>query len=165
MSIGKFRSKTNERPRVFEGTFLARYIFASKFIKSKEVLDLGTGLGNGAYYLSQKGAKYILAIDYSAITIKEAKKKFILPNLEFKTMNALNISSLKKSFDVITAFELIEHLPINSYSSFLNQIKKTLAPNGICFISTPNKLISSPHQKNLKILITKKNLPQKNFPN
>ena len=126
MFFDNLKSKTTERPPTLEGVFLTRYMFASRFAKNKKVLDIGTGLGQGANLLAKKGATEVLGIDYSKIAVNHAKKTYVLPNLEFKVMNALNISSLNKSFDVIVAFEVIEHLPANSHRLFFREMKKTL---------------------------------------
>lgn len=139
-------SKTNERPNTFDGIVAARYRFAAKFAKGKKVLDVGSGLGAGANHLAQAGANKVLGIDYSKAAINHAKKSFVCPNLEFKVFDAVNLQTLNQRFDVITAFELIEHLPSGTYSKFIAQVKELLNPDGIAIISTPNKLISSPNR-------------------
>lgn len=145
--IDSLRSKTTERPAALEGIFLARYKFAARFTKNKKVLDIGTGSGGGAYYIAQRGAKEVLGADYSKAAISQAREKFILPNLDFKVVDALNIKTLNERFDVIIAFELIEHLPISSYSIFIAEVKELLNPEGILLISTPNRLVSSPNRE------------------
>ena len=144
MILQKYRSKTAERPQRLEGEFLARYMFASKFTKNKTVLDIGTGVGMGARYIALNGAKKVLGIDYSKSAIECAKDKAIPNNLEFEVMNALSMSLKPHSFDVIIAFEVIEHLLPEYHNKFLNSIHRILKAGGICFISTPNKLITSP---------------------
>lgn len=144
--IDSLRSKTTERPAVLAGIFLARYKFASRFTENKKVLDIGTGLGGGAHHIACHRAKRVVGIDNSKTAINQAKKEFVLPNLEFRVVDALDILSLNERFDVIITFELIEHLPWGSYSTFIAQIKEALNPGGVCLISTPNKLISSPNR-------------------
>lgn len=139
-----YKGKTTERPHFLEGECLARYKFASQFIKSMEVLDIGTGLGEGAYYLALNGAKRVLGIDYSKIAIDYAKRNFSLVNLEFKVIDAINLSLPANSFDIIIAFEVIEHILPKYHQQFLNRIIQLLKSDGICLISTPNKLFWSP---------------------
>jgi len=146
MILNKIRSKTTERPSTLDGIALARYKFASSFVQNKEVLDIGTGLGAGAHYLAQKGAKKVLGIDCYKPAIEYAKKTFSLENLHFMAMDALEVLSLQRHFDIIVAFEVIEHLPLGSYSSFISKVKNLLNPNGLCLISTPNKVIFSPNR-------------------
>ena len=140
-------AKTAERPDRLSGEFLARYSFACRFVKKKKVLDIGTGLGEGAYYLATRGASEVLGIDYSESAIKYARRTFQAENLKFEVMNALALSFTRRSFDVITAFELIEHLPPPQHASFLERIAGILRSGGVFVISTPNKLISSPGRR------------------
>ncbi len=146
MIFQNYKGRTTERPHFLKGEFLARYKFASKFTKDKEVLDIGTGLGACAHYIALNGAKRVLGIDYSKITIKYAEKHFFLPNLEFKVMEASNLSLPANSFDVIVAFEIIEHLLPKYHQQFLNSIAQLLRSDGVCLISTRNKLFWSPNR-------------------
>lgn len=141
-----YKGRTTERPHSFEGEFLARYEFALRFIRNKEVLDVGTGLGGGANYLALNGAKRVLGIDYSKIAIDYAKSNFSLANLEFKVMDAINLSLPANSFDIIIAFEIIEHILPKYHQQFLKRIVQLLKSDGICLISTRNKLFWSPNR-------------------
>ena len=138
------KRRTTERPHFLEEESLARYKFASQFTKGKNVLDVGTGLGGGAHYLVLNGAKIVLGIDCSRIAIEYAKKNFYLPNLEFKVMEAGSLALPANFSDIIIAFEIIEHLPPKDHSYFLNSSVLALRTNGVCLISTRNKLITSP---------------------
>lgn len=142
--IFHYKARTSERPHVLEGEFLARYNFALQFTKGREVLDVGTGLGGGAHYIALNGAKRVLGIDYSKSAIAYAKKNFSLPNLEFMVMNAIERSLPTDSFDIVFAFEVIEHLLPACYTDSLKNIARMLRIGGIFLVSTPNKLISSP---------------------
>ena len=144
MIFQNYKGRTTERPHALEGEFLARYRFASRFIKDKEVIDVGTGLGAGAYHLALNGAKRVLGIDYSKSAIDYARRSFSLPNLKFRIMNVTNLSLLPNSFDVVFAFEIIEHLQPKYYDNFLQGIIRIIKVDGITLLSTCNKLISSP---------------------
>ncbi len=52
---------------------------------------------------------------------------------------------LKRKFDVVVAFEVIEHLPIGTHKRFLENVKKILKKRGDFLISTPNVLFASPN--------------------
>jgi len=127
MSIFTLKRDTLERPSVFgEGDTLFRYNFASKYIKNKKVLDIGTGYGDGAHYLFIKGAKEVIGIDNSKMAIMEAKKKFPQKKLVFEIMDALQLRFPKNYFDVVVAFEILEHLPTKKHKVFLENIKSVL---------------------------------------
>lgn len=124
---------------------IQRYNFAIKYIKNKEVLDVGSGMGYGSFHLSKNKAKKVIGIDISEEAINHSRKKYNSPNLIFKKMNVLNLDNFDKKFDVVTAFEIIEHL--RDQNEFLEKIKMSLKKEGICIISTPNKNIISPGLK------------------
>lgn len=148
MSIFTLKRDTLERPSVFgEGDTLFRYNFASRYIKNKRVLDIGTGYGDGAHYLLGIGAKEVVGIDNSKMAIIEARKKFPQKGLVFKVMDALNLQFPKGYFDTIIAYEIIEHLPAKKHRIFLKNIKSVLKKNGYALLSTPNKLIYSPNRE------------------
>lgn len=148
MNIFILKRNTLERPSIFgEGDTLFRYNFASKYVNNKKVLDIGTGYGDGAYYLLMKGAKEVVGIDNSKMAIVEARKKFPQKELVFEIMDALNLQFPKDYFDIIIAYEIIEHLHVKKHRTFLDNIKSVLKKNGRVLLSTPNKLIYSPNRE------------------
>ena len=130
---------TNERAKRFEGEVRHRYQLAAKGVVNKRVLDIGCGLGWGAEYLAKKKAKQVLGIDRSGAAINYARQKYSCPNLGFKTLEAQKIRRLTGSFDMVVAFELIEHLPKIAVRQWITDIKQILKPGGRVMISTPNK--------------------------
>jgi 2-polyprenyl-3-methyl-5-hydroxy-6-metoxy-1,4-benzoquinol methylase len=114
---------------------LAVYEYARQFVKDKVVLDAGCGEGYGTYLLA-KSAKKVVGIDYSKEAIIKARRNYAYPNLEFIRAN-LNQHFFKDTyFDLVCAFQLIEHLP--KPKVFLSNILKLLSPEGIFLLSTPN---------------------------
>lgn len=144
MALWNHRWRTTERPHVLEGEFLARYGFALQFTKDKDVLDIGCGMGAGTNHIASNGVKRVLGVDYSKEAIEHAKRSFCLPNLEFDVMDATGLSLVPASFSVVIAFEVVEHLPPKYHFKFIESIVRLLEKDGICLISTPNKLVSSP---------------------
>ncbi len=122
-----------------------RYVFASKYIKNKIVLDVASGTGYGSYYLLKNGAEKVIGLDISSDAINYAKNTFKEQKLNFIQGNSINLPFHNKSFDVITSFETIEH--IKEYDKFLNECWRVLRNGGLFICSTPNKKISSPHNK------------------
>lgn len=86
-----------------------RYEQAFPFIKDKTVLDLGCGVGYGTFMMAQH-ARSCAGIDDSQEAIFFAEKHFLAPNVSFSPGD---ISQNRPSgpFDVVTAFEVIEHIP------------------------------------------------------
>lgn len=108
------------------------------------VLDLGCGAGHGSNMLSKK-YKNVVGVDISEDAIAYAKENWNAENIEFKVGSALEIPFPDNSFDVVASFEVFEHL--NDWKKFLSEIKRVLKPDGIVYISTPNKTLYSPGTK------------------
>lgn len=121
---------------------IAKFHFASRYIFDKYVLDAGCGAGQGAAYLSQSGARYVVGIDVSPEAIVYARKLFPENNLSFVVMDALCLGFPDCTFDVVTSIEVIEHL--QKPEQYVSEIRRVLKDEGILVLSTPNKLISSP---------------------
>ena len=111
---------------------IATYEYAKNFIKNKKVLDFGCGSGYGTHMLSEN-AESVIGVDISKEAIDYAKKEFSSSNLNFMTIPELG----HKKFDVITSFQVIEHVP-NDCEYTLN-LRNLLNPGGILIISTPDK--------------------------
>lgn len=114
----------------------ARYAFASRFAAGRRALDLGCGTGYGAAELSRT-AESVVGIDVSGEAIAWARQNFQLPNLSFIAASACDVPQPPESFDLVTAFEVIEHLP--DWRALLAEIRRLLSAQGIAIVSTPNK--------------------------
>ncbi len=113
-----------------------RYRFAGKYVKGKQVIELGCGTGYGSSILAQAGAKKVIALDISADAISYAKKHFPHKNVEYTVGSAEKTALLQKSADVVISFETIEHLA--NPDKFIAEAIRLLKDNGTCIISTPN---------------------------
>jgi len=122
------------------------YVFAEKFIRDKDVLDNGAGSGYGAYHLAVSGARKVVGIDISKEAVEYARQRYSSKNLEFRTEDAAKLSFDDKTFDVLTSFQVIEH--IRDIDNFLREVVRVLKKPGIALISTPNKKIYSPNGPN-----------------
>lgn len=122
---------------------LVRYEFVKGNLNSS-VLDIGCGSGHGSNTLASK-FKTVSGVDISPEAIEYAKKYWQLPNIDFRLGDSLNIPFPDNTFDVVVAFEVFEHL--TDWRKFLTEIKRVLKPNGLVYISTPNKTLYSPGTK------------------
>ncbi|MFX0201997.1 MAG: class I SAM-dependent methyltransferase [Candidatus Hodarchaeota archaeon] len=125
---------------------ISRYKFASNFMKVKTVLDIGCGTGVGLDFLA-KSADMVIGIDYSEESINYAIKNNNKNNLMFRVMDCRNLKFNDGEFDLVTSFELIEH--IYEHEQFYQEVKRVLKPNGIFICSTPNTKVFSPKGKYL----------------
>ncbi len=114
---------------------LARYAFASRLAAGKRVLDLGCGTGYGTAELA-KHATEAVGVDIAVEAIDYATAHY--PAARFVTVPATELPFAEAAFDLVTSFELIEHL--SDYRPLLAQAKRVLHPAGLFVVSTPNKL-------------------------
>ena len=99
------------------------------------MLDAGCGYGYGSFMLS-KISKKVVGIDISEEAIQVAEKRYTSPNLVFMVMDVEKMG-FHNQFDVIIAFENIEHL--ENPGLFLGKARFYLEADGVFIVSTPNK--------------------------
>jgi SAM-dependent methyltransferase len=116
----------------------SRYCFASRFVKTKRVLDVGCGEGFGSCLLSEH-AKSVIGCDVSSNAVSLCKSKFG-GRANFLLCDGTKLPFSGPIFDVAIAFEVIEHL--KNPCALLNQVCSILENNGIFLVSTPRRVIS-----------------------
>jgi SAM-dependent methyltransferase len=98
------------------------------------LLDLGCGDGEFTLKVAEKiGTRIIFGLDGGGEDVESAKKKGIIclqTNLEAR------FPFEDKSFDVVCANQVIEHL--SNTDGFISEIHRVLKPAGYAVISTPN---------------------------
>jgi len=119
---------------------LARYRFCQQFVQDKEVLELACGKGYGSHLLAHT-AKRVLAIDLNEESLDFANQNYKHPALEFRKADVTQLEKISEFFDVIVAFETIEHLPPQQTEVFLRGIADKLKPSGAFLVSTPNHAV------------------------
>jgi SAM-dependent methyltransferase len=112
---------------------VSRYAFATRFADGRRVLDLGCGTGYGTADLARV-ASVAVGIDLAADAIDYAKQTF--PSAHFLQCSATSVPFSPASFDLVTAFEVIEHL--RDWRALLAQAHHVLNAKGVLIVSTPN---------------------------
>lgn len=104
-------------------------------LKGKKVLDVGCSDGWFCKAATELGVEEIYAIEPDIQKIKIAKRK--APKANIKKGVAGKLDFAKKSFDVVTLFDVIEHVPKNSELQVFSEISRVLRPKGYLLLSTP----------------------------
>jgi len=115
---------------------VARYAFARRYSEGRRVLDAGCGTGYGAAELAQTAAE-VIGLDVSEEAIDYARAHYPLPGLRFIVSSCSAIPFPENSFDLIVAFEVIEHL--SDFRAFLEECARTITHEGLFIVSSPNK--------------------------
>jgi SAM-dependent methyltransferase len=113
------------------------YHLAAKFIDAADqILEIGSGDGYGAFHLAKVG-KSVIACDMDPDVLQESRHRYSAPQLRFLASNALALPFRSETFDVVVAFQVIEH--ISEDQEFLYEVNRVLKPGGCFVLTTPNR--------------------------
>jgi 2-polyprenyl-3-methyl-5-hydroxy-6-metoxy-1,4-benzoquinol methylase len=122
----------------------ARYAFATRLCRGRRVLEVACGTGYGSEDLAAS-ASHLVALDLAHEPLVYARSRSKRTNLDFVNASADSLPFPDGSFDLVVAFEVIEHL--KDWDKLLAESKRVLAPGGQCIVSTPNKLYYAESRK------------------
>ena len=115
---------------------VARYAFARRYAQGRRVLDAGCGTGYGSAELAQSAAD-VIGVDVAADAIEYASANYPIAGLRFLESSCTSVPFPAESFDLVVAFEVIEHL--TDYRAFLDESRRVLTDDGLFIVSSPNK--------------------------
>lgn len=106
----------------------------------KDLLDLGTGLGQNAVYFSKQGFN-VSALDISDYAIQYLKNWAEKENLgitaEVGDMHSLPYDN--NTFDCVYAYHVVSHTDSNGIEKTIAEIERVLKPNGEVYLSFSSK--------------------------
>ena len=107
-------------------------------VKGKKILDIGSGYGNTALNLALRGAD-VSSIDIAPKLIEGCQYRARKNNLkiDFRVMDASNITYPENYFDIIVGFRTIHHLP--DLNKFCHGALKCLKVDGFLLLVEPQK--------------------------
>ncbi len=97
------------------------------------LLDVGAGPGTLLSYFNDSSATSLFGIDKSRYILKEAVKN--KPEVPFVNADAVHLPFKDKSFDMVMAIEVLEHL--HDYRRALKEMKRV--SRSYCLITVPNE--------------------------
>lgn len=126
---------------------LARYKFVARLLRRTDtVLEVGSGSGLGAIFLSQHCAR-VTGIDVKETEIAEARSICRRDNVEFLQADLFTLDN-DRTFDVVVALDVIEHMPEEQGRELVRSMSQRLKPTGMIVIGTPS-VHSYPYQSAL----------------
>ena len=116
---------------------VARYHFAARFLPpgAARVLDAGCGSGYGTAHFGPQAS--VIGIDIAHEAVRHARERYARDGVSFAEASCTAIPFADASFDLVTAFEVIEHL--ERWPDLLAEAARVLKPSGVFLVSTPNK--------------------------
>jgi SAM-dependent methyltransferase len=115
---------------------VARYAYARRYAEGRRVLDAGCGTGYGSAELAQS-ALVVTGIDVAPQAIGFARATYPIPSLRFLVASCAVMPFPENAFDLVVAFEVIEHLP--DHRAFLQECARVLTHHGLFIVSSPNR--------------------------
>ena len=127
----------DKESRIKKAQKIVNIISKYKDIKDSSILDIGCGSGYAGHLLDKRSKLYI-GLDY----VDERK----IQSFRFFRGTASSIPFKDGSFDIIICNHVLEHVP--DQGKLINEIYRLLKKDGICYITSPNKLWPmEPHLK------------------
>lgn len=116
-----------------------RYLHIQKMIRrhvkpGKNVLELGCGTGITSQYILKRRAS-VVGIDLSENNIRFARR--FVPKGVFHVQDALTLD-LKQTFDIVTLFDFMEHIPRAHHDLLFEVIRKHCHSSTTILINIPN---------------------------
>lgn len=124
---------------------MKRYEFARPLCARRDVLDAGCGVGYGTAYLAET-ARNVVGLDVSTEAIEYARRRYAADNVDFVVGDVLAIPYADDSFDVVCAFETVEHL--SDPERFVAEARRVLKPSGVLVASTPQAALADEPPEN-----------------
>jgi SAM-dependent methyltransferase len=131
--------RRNQTP--YWGEHAARYVFAAPYLAGRRVLDIACGTGYGLAFLGAQ-TRFTVGADLDFEAVRKARREITDDRTTAIVSDGYLLPFADGSFDAITSFETLEHL--EERSRFLGELRRVLAPQGLCIMSTPNANYTQP---------------------
>lgn len=109
--------------------------FTKEFIRGKKVLNVGSWTGPYEI-IAAPLVKKMTAVDIEGKALKVLKKN--IPEVEVVKAFAHNLPFKDSTFEVVTLFDVIEHIPEGYELATMKEISRVLKKNGYFFLATPH---------------------------
>jgi SAM-dependent methyltransferase len=125
------------------GVHASRYLFARPFVEQRRILDVACGTGYGLALLAGCARAVVGAdADFEALKTARSAASISGGGTAVVRSDACRLPFPDGAWDVVTSFETIEHL--HDRAGFVREIRRVLAPGGVCVMSTPNATYTQP---------------------
>jgi SAM-dependent methyltransferase len=105
----------------------------------QSALDIGCGIGVQTDWLSQHVA-HVVGIDLSPRSIQLASALYLRPSFAVCDLTRERLPG--GPFDLVTVFDVVEHVPAHERRGMFASIKDVLADDGMLVVNLPSKLFA-----------------------
>lgn len=133
--------------KLAEYEHMPRYLLAQEMAAGLRVLDFGCGTGYGSALLAEKAAS-VLGVDIDLAALEWARTTHHHARLNFECNGDLGSGLPGAWFDLITCFEVIEHVDQPTQAAMVQSFARLLKPEGKLLISTPNPFNTANYGEN-----------------
>jgi trans-aconitate 2-methyltransferase len=102
--------------------------------RNARVLDIGCGTGVMSDFMSRFGT--VTGIDFSEPAVQLAAQ--MVPHASFRAGSLVDANLPSTGFDLITMFDVLEHVPVSERASFAQELGRVLSAQGTLIASTPH---------------------------
>lgn len=103
-------------------------------VRNKDILEIGSGNGFGAYLLDRWAPRSYVGLDLMEDQVMKARQRF--PQYQFLVQDATDLSQFDEaSKDVAIIFGVLHHIP--EWRKVVDEVKHVLRPGGSFFVEEP----------------------------
>lgn len=116
-------------------------LILKEFSNQDTVLDVGCGDARLTSLIAPRSKK-VIAVDHQEYPLKFARLIFDrigITNTDFKTGDIRKLKFADNSFDKVTCFDVIEHIPKEMAQEGIKELIRVLKKGGRFYLTTPNR--------------------------
>jgi 2-polyprenyl-3-methyl-5-hydroxy-6-metoxy-1,4-benzoquinol methylase len=108
-------------------------------VRDKKILNIGCYNGWFEKFAVENNCMEVIGIDTDENNLQNAKFQVKDKRVKFLKASALDLSQFGTNyFDLVTMFDVLEHIPKNREKEALAEIKRVLGERGEFYLSTPH---------------------------
>jgi SAM-dependent methyltransferase len=106
-------------------------------VAGRDVLNIGCSFGWFEEFALDQGSPRVVGLDASRQSLEAAHAR--VPKAEFVLGSAYSLPFADATFDIVTSFDVIEHVPRGEESTMLREMRRVVRSAGLMALSTPNR--------------------------